>query len=170
MHLQSADNYVRFDDVQSFVAEDSRGAFGLLAHHERFMTPLVYGLGQFRRKDHALQYVATVGGIAYFSENELYISTRYFIVEDDYNTISARLEHELVAAEYRTEASMKDESELKKRLKRQAVRKERAERERPTLLAQASFYSGLGLVCNKASRVMPKKIASCCNSKTFRRY
>lgn len=41
---------------------------------------------------------------------------------------------------------MKDESELKKRLKRQAVRKERAERERPTLLAQASFYSGLGLV------------------------
>lgn len=95
MHLQSADNYVRFDDVQSFVAEDSRGAFGLLAHHERFMTPLVYGLGQFRRKDHALQYVATVGGIAYFSENELYISTRYFIVEDDYNTISARLEHEL---------------------------------------------------------------------------
>ena len=40
---------------------------------------------------------------------------------------------------------MKPESELKERLAIQAERMRRAARERPTLLAQATFFSGLGL-------------------------
>ncbi|HEU5451940.1 MAG TPA: AtpZ/AtpI family protein [Terriglobales bacterium] len=40
---------------------------------------------------------------------------------------------------------MKPESELKGRLAAQTERMRRAARERPTLLAQASFFSGLGL-------------------------
>lgn len=40
---------------------------------------------------------------------------------------------------------MRPESELKSRLVTQTERMQRAIRERPTLLAQASFFSGLGL-------------------------
>lgn len=40
---------------------------------------------------------------------------------------------------------MKRESELPPRLRQQAARLERAEKDRPTLLAQATFFSGLGL-------------------------
>lgn len=95
MHLMSADGYRRVEGVQSFVGEDESGAFGLLPRHERFMTPLRFGLGRFRGGDGPWQYLATVGGIAYFAGGELSVSTRRFLVNPDYAAISAALDAEL---------------------------------------------------------------------------
>lgn len=48
MHLQSATQYERVDDVTSFVGEDGSGSFGILAGHARAMTLLSFGLARFR--------------------------------------------------------------------------------------------------------------------------
>lgn len=95
MHLQGAAQYQRFDQVESFVGEEPQGMFGLLAAHERFMAPLEFGLARFRPAGGNWQYIATVGGIAYFKENELFINTRRFFVDTDYAAISDRLSMEL---------------------------------------------------------------------------
>ncbi|HEU5451941.1 MAG TPA: hypothetical protein VFU76_08150 [Terriglobales bacterium] len=97
MHLQGASQYRRFEQVESFVGEDPGGAFGLLAAHERFMTPLAFGLAKFRCAGRDWEYLATVGGIAYFVENELYVNSRRFFIDADYETISTKLNTELAA-------------------------------------------------------------------------
>ena len=99
MHLLSAGDCRRIEGVRSFVGEDASGAFGLLPRHERFMTPLVFGLARFLGADGSWQYLATVGGIAYFSGGELSVSTRRFLLNADYSAISAALGEELTAEE-----------------------------------------------------------------------
>jgi len=95
MHLQGASEYRRFEDVESFVGEDPSGEFGLLMGHERFMTPLVFGLAKFRCAGQGWQYLATVGGLAYFADGALCVNTRRFLVDANYDNISARLATEL---------------------------------------------------------------------------
>jgi len=102
LHLQGAAQYSRFDEVESFVGEDPSGGFGLLARHERFMTPVLFGLARFRPMDRDWVYLATTGGIAYFVDDALYVSTRRFIVGDDYDSISSKLATELAAEEDKT--------------------------------------------------------------------
>jgi len=99
LHLQSATQYVKLDDVESFVARDASGAFGLLARHERMMTALGFGLARIRSAAAAWRYVALPGGLAYFVDGELYVCTRRFVLGDDYRTVSAAVEETLRAEE-----------------------------------------------------------------------
>jgi F-type H+-transporting ATPase subunit epsilon len=99
LHLQSATQYVRLDDVESFVARDASGAFGLLARHERTMTALGFGLARIRSAAAAWRYVALPGGLAYFADGELYVCTRRFVLGDDYRTVSAAVGETLLAEE-----------------------------------------------------------------------
>jgi F-type H+-transporting ATPase subunit epsilon len=99
LHLQSGGQYERIDDVTSFRGTDASGSFGILAGHERMMTVLEFALARFGTANGSWQYVALPGGVLYFVENELFISTHRFILGDDYNTIAAAVSGTLAQQE-----------------------------------------------------------------------
>ena len=95
LHLQSATQYEHVDDVESFVGEDASGSFGILAGHARMMTSLAFGLARYRSVGGNWRYMALPGAIVYFLDNQLYINTRRYVRGEDYETVSATLNHEL---------------------------------------------------------------------------
>jgi F-type H+-transporting ATPase subunit epsilon len=95
LHLQSASQYERVDDVISFVGEDASGSFGLQAHHARFITALDFGLARYRRDEGPWQYLALPGAVLYFVDNELFLSTRRYLRDDDYARINTALDEQL---------------------------------------------------------------------------
>lgn len=99
LHLEGAARYERIDGVASFIAEDSSGQFGLLAHHERFVTALVPGLARLRCGSEPWQYLALPGGVAYFDAGELHVATGRYARGADYRTMHDQLHQQLAAEE-----------------------------------------------------------------------
>ena len=99
MHVQSATQYERIEGVTSFVGEDESGSFGIRARHERMTTALSYGLARYQLQPGIWRYLAFPGGILYFINNELYLSTRRFLHDADYERISAGLLEQLLKEE-----------------------------------------------------------------------
>lgn len=99
MHLQSATQYERIDNVTSFVGEDDSGSFGILAGHARAMTLLSFGLARFRVGNRSWEYLALPGGLAYFIDGQLYLSTRRYLRGQDYDGLSVALRREIRAEE-----------------------------------------------------------------------
>jgi len=95
LHLQGSTQYERMETVSSFSGEDQSGHFGILPGHERFITTLVFGLARFRIAQSEWRYIALPGGLLYFVDNELFISTRRFYVDDNYDRISQQLKNTL---------------------------------------------------------------------------
>lgn len=88
-----------FDEVTSFVGEDGSGSFGILAGHRRMMTTLVIGLARFRTGLDEWNYLALPGALLYFNDDVLTISTRRYLVDDNYMRISQALQEQLIAEE-----------------------------------------------------------------------
>jgi F-type H+-transporting ATPase subunit epsilon len=105
--LQDANRTQTIDGVTSFVGEDASGSFGILAGHARMMAALIIGLHRFRRADGEWQYLALPGGVLYFHHDELTISTRRYLIDDDYTRISQALQQQLLAEEEKLQG-MKD--------------------------------------------------------------
>ena len=99
LHVQSATQYQCVEDITSFVAMDESGSFGMQAHHARMITVLDYGLARYQRANGDRCYIALPGGILYFTNNNLYISTRRFLLDADYQRISAGLIEQLLKEE-----------------------------------------------------------------------
>ncbi|MDE2300900.1 MAG: hypothetical protein KGL99_13440 [Burkholderiales bacterium] len=99
LHLLGADRGETIDGVASFVGEDPSGSFGLMARHERFMTVLAFGLARLTLADGARRFVGLPGGLAYFVDNELRISTRRYLLGTDAAAIAATLAQEMLAQE-----------------------------------------------------------------------
>lgn len=99
IHLFDANHTQQIDGVASFVGEDASGSFGILPNHSRFMTTLVYGLSRFKTINQSWQYIAVPGAVLYFNDNKLTISTRHFLIDDDFEHISAQLHEQLLAEE-----------------------------------------------------------------------
>ena len=99
LQLYDATQQQRIQNVTSFVGEDSNGSFGLQAHHARFMTTLIFGLSRFRLQNEDWQYLALPGGVLYFNDNELSISTQHFLIDSDFERISDLLQQQLLAEE-----------------------------------------------------------------------
>jgi F-type H+-transporting ATPase subunit epsilon len=99
LHLFAADRYERIEGVASFVGEDRSGSFGLLPQHDRFMTALTFGLARLRRADGSREYLGFPGGLLYFIDNELRISTRRYLRDTDVDRITKALARELVEEE-----------------------------------------------------------------------
>jgi len=99
LHLYAADRYERIDEVASFVGEDASGSFGLLPRHDRFMTVLTFGLSRLRRADGAWEYLGLPGGVLYFVDNELRLSTRRYLRDTDARRIAQALTRELLEEE-----------------------------------------------------------------------
>ncbi len=98
LHLQSATQYDRIENVTAFTAEDATGSFTLLAGHERFLTNLTFGLARFRTTD-AQEYLALPGALAYFTQNELFLNTRRYLRSPDYEHIRTALQQQFAAEE-----------------------------------------------------------------------
>ncbi|MCB1935166.1 MAG: F0F1 ATP synthase subunit epsilon [Nitrosomonas sp.] len=99
LHLQSATQYIPVEQVASFVGADETGSFGILAGHARMMTVLNYGLARYQLYNGDWYYLAFPGGILYFVDNQLYISSRRFLCDSDYQRISEGLIQQLMAEE-----------------------------------------------------------------------
>jgi F-type H+-transporting ATPase subunit epsilon len=97
--LSDATRRESFEEVVSFVGEDASGSFGILAGHARLMTALLFGLARFRRADGHWRYLAFPGALLYFVNDELSISTRRYLLDEDYGRISAALQEQLLAEE-----------------------------------------------------------------------
>lgn len=120
LHLEDATQYERIEGVSSFVGEDDSGSFGILAGHARMMASLVFGLARYRIEGGPWQYLALPGALIYFVHDELYLSTRRYLKDDDYERISDAL-HEQLAAEEETLQNFRNslhnlEQEMLKRL------------------------------------------------------
>lgn len=120
LHLQDSRGYDRLECVESFVGRDESGSFGLMAGHERFMTSQVFGLARFRLQGQTWEYLALPGALVYFTDDQLYLSTRRYFRDPDYRKISGQLMDQL-AAEERDLASIQEslhrlEGEMLKRL------------------------------------------------------
>ena len=99
LHLQSGTQYERIEDAVSFVGVDDSGSFGILAGHARMMTCLSIGLARFQRSDGAWRFLALPGAVLYFTGNQLYLTTRRYLHDPDYQHVSAALRKELLADE-----------------------------------------------------------------------
>ncbi len=99
LRLQDATHAQEITGVTSFVGEDASGSFGVLAGHARMMTSLVIGLARFRVGKQAWQYLALPQAVLHFHNNLLTLSTRHYLLDDDYMRISAALQQQLLAEE-----------------------------------------------------------------------
>jgi len=97
--LRDASSVRRIEGVRSFVGEDGSGSFGILAGHARFMTCLSFGLACFRDGEESWHYLAMPGAVLYFLDNRLNLSTRRYLLDDDYQRISGELRHQLLVEE-----------------------------------------------------------------------
>ncbi len=87
------------EGVSDFIGEDASGSFGLRARHARLMTTLVFGLARFRVAGQAWQYLAVPGALVYFADNTLMLSTRRYLLDDNYERISTALMQQLLQEE-----------------------------------------------------------------------
>jgi F-type H+-transporting ATPase subunit epsilon len=99
LRLQDATHSEVVDGVISFVGEDSSGSFGVQAGHGRIMTSVSFGLARFRVQSGDWKYLALPGALLYFRDDTLTLSTRHFVVDDDYQRISAVIRDKLLAEE-----------------------------------------------------------------------
>jgi F-type H+-transporting ATPase subunit epsilon len=99
LHLQSATQYERIENVVSFVGEDDSGSFGILAGHARMMTLLSFGLARFRIINQNWEFLALPGGLVYFVNGQLYLSTRRYLRGENYEHLTIALRDELLAEE-----------------------------------------------------------------------
>lgn len=99
LRLQDATRSEEIAGVTSFVGEDASGSFGILARHARMITTLVIGLARFRLGEDAWRYLALPGAVLYFHDNVLILSTRRYLLDDDYMRISQALQEQLLVEE-----------------------------------------------------------------------
>jgi len=101
INLLGATKHERIENICSFVGEDASGSFCIMSGHARFITSLVFGLARIRFKDGITEFIAMPGGLLYFIDGELAISTRQYFRDRDYERISEALRDQLLADEER---------------------------------------------------------------------
>ena len=120
LKLQDATHSEEITGVTSFVGEDASGSFGILAGHARMGSLLIIGLARFRIGEGAWRYLALPGGVLYFHEGVLTLSTRHYLQDDNYMRVSRALQDQLIAEEEKLHAMKSSlhrmEEEVLKRL------------------------------------------------------
>lgn len=120
VHLFAADRTEVIEQAASFSGEDNSGSFSLLARHERFMTALTFGLARLTLADGSREYLGFPGGLLYFIDNELRISTRRYLRDSDVGRIAQALTRELLEEEQALEQTRRKlhrlEAEMLRRL------------------------------------------------------
>jgi F-type H+-transporting ATPase subunit epsilon len=119
LRLQDATHSEAVDGVISFVGEDSSGGFGIQAGHGRIMTSMSFGFARFRIRSGDWKYLALPGALLYFDDDILTLSTRHFVLDDDYQRISDVMRDELLAEE----VELKDLKESLRRMEEEFLRR-----------------------------------------------
>ena len=99
LHLESATQYERVENVESFVGEDASGSFGILPGHERMSTVLEVGLARFRVAGEDWQFVAAPGAVVRYVDSELHFSARRYLRGHNLDDVRTALHQELLAEE-----------------------------------------------------------------------
>ncbi len=99
LQLLDATRSEEIPGLTSFVGEDASGSFGILAGHAHIMTLLLAGLSRFRVGDGAWTYLAMPGALLVFNHNLLTLSTRRYLMDEDYTRINKALHEQLLAEE-----------------------------------------------------------------------
>jgi len=107
LHILSSNQQQSFPNVCSFVGVDASGSFGIQANHAHFMTVLAQGLSRFRLDNETWHYLALPSGLASFRANQLTISTRFFLIDTDFDRISDLLEQQ-AAKEQESRQAIRD--------------------------------------------------------------
>ena len=82
----------RIAAVESFVASDASGRFGILPRRAPLITVLLFGLARFREADaEGWRYLALPGGTLRFGDGRLSIACRHFTLGDDAAALQAAL-------------------------------------------------------------------------------
>ncbi|BBL72368.1 F0F1 ATP synthase subunit epsilon [Methylogaea oryzae] len=122
LQLRDALHSETVERVASFVGQDASGAFAVWAGHARFLTVLSFGLARYRQSEGPWRHVAVPGAVLYLCDGVLHLDTRRYLVDDDYQRISRRLQDELLAEEAQLGAVKQNlrrmEDEFLKRLAR----------------------------------------------------
>lgn len=92
LNLQSLNCDIQIEGVQSFIATDMSGRFGLQAKHEDFVTILSAGLARYRDNKKNWHYIAQPGASLVFENNSLTLSSTQFIVSDKRDEILAAMD------------------------------------------------------------------------------
>ena len=100
LQLLDATRSLTLPGLTSFMGEDDSGSFGILAGHGHLMTLLLAGLARFRVGEKAnWTYLALPGALLEFKDDRLTLSTRRFLMDDDYNRIHQALNEQLLNEE-----------------------------------------------------------------------
>ncbi|WP_028582772.1 F0F1 ATP synthase subunit epsilon [Desulfogranum japonicum] len=99
--LQDATHSEVVTNVTSFVGEDASGSFGILPGHARFITALVIGLAKFQLDGRNWTYVALPGAVLSVCDDVLLISSRRYMMDDDYTRISQAMQEQLLLEEHK---------------------------------------------------------------------
>ena len=103
LELRSAAAADTVAGVSDFVGEDASGSFGIRARHERFLTSLVFGLARFRVGEE-WEYLALPGALLHFTDNTLWLATRRYYRDRDYDRINEALTSVLLTEEQELQA------------------------------------------------------------------
>ena len=107
-------------ELVSFVGEDLSGSFGILAGRERFITCLSFGMTRLRTLSGKTLYLALPGGVLRFLNDNLTISTRHFVISDNFEHVQKTLQQDILEEEIQLQTLKKSfhtmENELMKRL------------------------------------------------------
>lgn len=127
LQLNGARQSDRIEQLECFIGEDATGSFGLCAHHQRFMTSLIFGLARYRCRDGEWHYLALPGALLYFVRNELFINTRRYIQDTDYRRISAALTEQLFQEEQTLGGLKQNLRQLEEAIMQQLLKMERGQ-------------------------------------------
>jgi F-type H+-transporting ATPase subunit epsilon len=120
LHLESATQYERIENVASFVAEDASGSFGILPGHAPMSTVLEFGLARYRTAAGGWAYVAAPGAVVRVDGNALHFCTRRYVRDTSLERVRAALRDQLRAEEDAlravTQSLQRLEEEMLKRL------------------------------------------------------
>lgn len=107
------------DGVEAFVGSDQSGSFSIWARHQRFITLLELGLARYRCHGDDWVYIAMPGALLHVEANLLQLVSRRFIIDRDYQRISALLTEQLLAEEQALQATRLSLRQMEEQIIRQ---------------------------------------------------
>ncbi len=125
LNLQSSSQSERIKGVCSFVGQDDSGSFGIQAGHARMLTVLRYGLARYRTDNDTWVYLAMPGAVVYCIDNQLFVTTRRYFTDTNYQRISTTLLNQLLQEEEALQQVKENISRLEQEMLRRLWQLER---------------------------------------------
>lgn len=112
VHLLDGQHHELIEAVLQLTAADASGQFGLLPHHEYFITALQPGLVRCRLADQSLQALATAGGLLRCEKNQVQIVSTRILRGTDETTLLQQLDQQLHSEQQRQQKDRQSNQNL----------------------------------------------------------